>query len=90
MRKPAKFKTAKWALKKRRFRLFSGRFTAASLGETANRTYGAAVADIDRDGDLDVILSNDLPERKLIFKNDGKGRFIAAGSWGEAIGQLAM
>jgi hypothetical protein len=44
MRKAAKFKTAKWALKKRRFRLFSGRFTAASLGETANRTYGAAVA----------------------------------------------
>lgn len=61
-----------------------GRFTAANLGNTADRTYSAALADIDRDGDLDVIVSNDLPDRKPIYKNDGRGSFTLAGYWGEA------
>jgi hypothetical protein len=60
-----------------------GHFAAANLGDTADRTYGAALADVDGDGDLDVIVSNDLPDRKLIYKNNGAGKFTVAGSWGE-------
>jgi hypothetical protein len=61
-----------------------GGFTASDLGPTADRTYTAALADLDADGDLDVLTSNDSPDRKLVFLNDGKGRFSVAGTWGVA------
>lgn len=60
-----------------------GHFAAANLGDTPDRTYSALLADIDGDGDLDVIVGNDMPDRKLIYKNDGKGELTLAGSWGE-------
>ena len=59
-----------------------GGYTASNLGATPDRTYSAALADIDRDGDLDVISSNDAPDRKLIYKNNGKGQFTEAGTFG--------
>ena len=59
-----------------------GGFAASNLGPTADRTYTAALADIDGDGDLDVLTSNDTPDRKLVYLNDGKGRFTVAGEWG--------
>ena len=61
-----------------------GRFTASDLGPTADRTYTAALADLDGDGDLDGLTSNDTPDKKLIFLNDGNGRFSVAGTWGVA------
>src|SRR5690242_16371048 len=36
-----------------------GAYRATNLNANPARTYSAALADIDRDGDLDVILSND-------------------------------
>ncbi len=60
-----------------------GHFTAGNLGDTPDRTFSASLADIDEDGDLDVVVSNDMPDRKLIYKNDGKAKFTLAGSWGE-------
>jgi hypothetical protein len=60
-----------------------GGYIANNLGSTPDRTYSAALADIDLDGDLDIIVSNDSPDRKLIYKNDGKGRFTEAGTFGE-------
>ena len=59
-----------------------GGFTASNLGTAPNRTYSAALADIDRDGDLDIIVSNDSPDRKLVYLNDGKGHFTEAGTFG--------
>ncbi len=59
-----------------------GGFTASNLGTAPDRTYSAALADIDRDGDLDIIVSNDAPDRKLIYLNDGKGHFTEAGTFG--------
>src|SRR4026207_2157226 len=59
-----------------------GEFVASDLGPTADRTYSAVLADIDGDGDLDVLTSNDEPDRKLIYVNDGKGHFRVAGTWG--------
>jgi hypothetical protein len=57
-------------------------FVTSDLGPTADRTYTAALADLDRDGDLDVVISNDAPDKKLLYFNDGKGRFSVAGTWG--------
>jgi hypothetical protein len=59
-----------------------GGFTASNLGTAPDRTYSAALADIDRDGDLDIIVSNDSPDRKLVYLNDGKGHFTKAGTFG--------
>jgi hypothetical protein len=59
-----------------------GGFTASNLGTTPDRTYSAALADINRDGTLDIIVSNDAPDRKLICLNDGKGHFTEAGTFG--------
>jgi hypothetical protein len=59
-----------------------GHFVTSDLGPTADRTYTAALADLDGDGDLDVVISNDAPDKKLLYFNDGKGRFSVAGTWG--------
>lgn len=59
-----------------------GGFTASNLGAAPNRTYSAALADIDGDGDLDIIISNDAPDRKMVYRNDGKGHFTEAGTFG--------
>ena len=62
----------------------NGGFVASDLGPAADRTYTAALADIDGDRDLDVLTSNDTPDQKLVYLNDGKGRFTVAGTWGVA------
>jgi len=59
-----------------------GGFTASNLDAAPSRTYSAALADIDRDGDLDIIVSNDAPDRKMVYLNDGKGHFTEAGTFG--------
>lgn len=59
-----------------------GHFSASNLGTAPDRTYSAALADLDRDGDLDIVVSNDEPDRKLLSKNDGKGHFSEAGTFG--------
>jgi hypothetical protein len=59
-----------------------GGFTASNPGTASGRTYSAALADIDRDGNVDIIVSNDAPDRKLVYLNDGKGHFTEAGTFG--------
>lgn len=61
-----------------------GGFIASNLGTAPGRTYSAALADIDRDGDLDIIVSNDKPDRKLVYRNDGKGHFTESGTFGRS------
>ena len=61
-----------------------GSYTATNLAANPDRTYSTALADIDLDGDLDVVVSNDAPDRKIIYKNDGKGRFTEFATFGEA------
>jgi hypothetical protein len=55
---------------------------AYNLGETPYRSYSGRLVDIDRDGDLDVVLSNDTPDPKVIYLNDGKGHFHLGSSYG--------
>ena len=59
------------------------RFAAAhDLGDTADRSYSVTLADIDRDGDLDVVVGNDAPDSKRVHANDGKGRFHLLSTFG--------
>lgn len=58
--------------------------TAYDLGDTADRSYSGRLADLDGDGDLDVVISNDTPDPKLIYLNDGKGHFHVGSSFGRA------
>jgi hypothetical protein len=60
-----------------------GHFTAENLSDTPDRTYSAALADLDGDGSLDIVVSNDRPDRKLVYLNDGKGKFHVAGTFGQ-------
>lgn len=61
-----------------------GNFESRNLGSRADRSYAAAVGDIDNDGDLDVVVSNDKPDEKVSYKNDGKGNFTLDGTWGDS------
>lgn len=54
------------------------------LGDKPHRSYSGRLADVDRDGDLDVVLSNDAPDPKLVYLNDGKGRFRVGSTYGRA------
>ena len=55
---------------------------ALSLGKIQDRSYTGALTDLDSDGDLDVVVSNDSPDQKLTYLNDGEGRFTAGSTFG--------
>ena len=53
------------------------------LGSASDRSYSGRLVDMDRDGDLDVVISNDAPDPKLVYLNDGKGHFRVGSSYGQ-------
>ena len=55
-----------------------------NTGDSADRTYTAALADLDGDSDLDLVLGNDRPDPKLVYHNDGTGHFEIIGTFGDA------
>jgi hypothetical protein len=59
-------------------------FVAEPLGSAADRTYTAALADLNGDGTLDLVVSNDRPDTKRIFLGDATGHFTAAGTFGQS------
>ena len=60
-----------------------GNFAASDLGTTPDRSYSAALVDLDGDQDLDVVTSNEAHEQKLVYFNDDIGHFTIAGTWGQ-------
>jgi hypothetical protein len=52
------------------------------LAPTADRTYSAALIDIDGDGHLDIVVGNDARDPKLVYLNDGKGNLRLGSSFG--------
>jgi hypothetical protein len=77
-----------WPLRNRIFlNAGAGRFSVENSlfpDEQPDRTYSAALGDIDGDGDVDMVVSNDSPDGKYVYRNDGRARFERVGSWGEA------
>jgi hypothetical protein len=61
----------------------NGHFAAEDLADVPDRTYSAALADLDGDRDLDLVVSNDRPDRKLVYLNDGAGKYHVAGTFGQ-------
>lgn len=53
-----------------------------NLGNISDRSYTGGLADFNGDGFLDVAVSNDNPDRKLIYFNDGKGNFTVGSAFG--------
>ena len=60
-----------------------GNFEAQNLGTVPDRSYAAVLGDLDGDRDLDIVVSNDNPDDKKVYRNEGHGRFVLAGTWGE-------
>ena len=53
------------------------------LGEIEDRSYTGALADLDLDGDLDIVVSNDNPDPSLIYLNDGDAAFTVTSNFGQ-------
>ena len=49
-----------------------------------SRQAAGLLVDLDGDGDLDVVISNDEPDPKLVYLNDGKGRFSVGSTFGRS------
>jgi hypothetical protein len=54
-----------------------------ALPSKATKSYSASLADMTKSGHLDMVLSNDQPDPKLVLLNDGKGNFTIGGSYGD-------
>ena len=52
------------------------------LRSVADRSYSGVLLDIDTDGNLDVVVSNDYPDPKLLYLNEGKGEFTMGSTFG--------
>jgi hypothetical protein len=61
-----------------------GHFTKELLADAPDRTYTAALADLNGDGHLDLVVSNDRPDRKLVYLNDGTGHYRMASTFGDS------
>jgi hypothetical protein len=56
--------------------------TSYDLGKASDRSYSGRLADMDGDGSLDVVISNDAPDPKVVYLNDGKGHFRVGSTYG--------
>jgi len=56
---------------------------AYDLSSIADRSYTGGLADFNGDGFPDIAVSNDDPDKKLIYFNDGKGNFTVGSSFGQ-------
>ena len=54
-----------------------------SLPSNATKSYSGSLADMTKSGHLDIVLSNDAPDPKLVLVNDGTGHFRVGGTYGD-------
>lgn len=62
--------------------------TAYDLGPASDKSYSGRLVDLDGDGDLDVVISNDRPSAKLTYLNDGRGHFTVGSTYGRPEWQM--
>ncbi len=55
---------------------------ARPLGGPADRSYSGVLVDMTGNGALDVVVSNDSPDGKVVYFNDGEGNFSVGSSFG--------
>jgi hypothetical protein len=55
----------------------------APLPSNATKSYSGSLADMTKSGHLDIVLSNDAPDPKLVLVNDGAGHFRVGGTYGD-------
>src|SRR5579883_1626984 len=61
-----------------------GQFTPGPpLPSNATKSYSGSLADMTHSGHLDIVLSNDSPDPKLVLTNDGTGHFKVGGTYGD-------
>ncbi|SPE40821.1 Na-Ca exchanger/integrin-beta4 [Candidatus Sulfopaludibacter sp. SbA3] len=61
-----------------------GHFTPGPpLPSKATKSYSGSLTDMTKSGHLDMVLSNDQPDSKLVLRNDGKGNFSVGGTYGD-------
>lgn len=62
----------------------TGNFTeVVAIGSGADRSYTGELIDLDGDGDLDLVVSNDSPDPKRILHNTGQGAFVEVQQFGK-------
>lgn len=52
------------------------------LGPVSDCSFSGNLADFNKDGYLDIAISNDAPDPKLVYLNDGKGNFKIGAEFG--------
>jgi hypothetical protein len=55
---------------------------ARPVGGTPDRSYSGVLVDLDGDGDLDLVVSNDDPDPKIVHLNVGDGHFEVGSTFG--------
>ncbi len=56
--------------------------TSFALGTASDRSYSGLLVDLDGDGDLDVVISDDTPDPKRTYLNDATGHFVVGSTFG--------
>lgn len=54
------------------------------VDQVADRSYSGVLVDLDGDGALDLVVSNDSPDPKKVYRNDGTGRYTLVTTFGKA------
>src|SRR5579863_1579238 len=58
-------------------------FEILPLPGSATKSCSGSLADMTRSGHLDIVLSNEAPDPKLVLVNHGAGRFSVGGTYGD-------
>ena len=57
--------------------------TPIPVDTVADKSYSGLLVDVDADGALDMVVSNDRPDPKKVYRNDGTGRFTLITTFGK-------